>query len=394
MLRRQRDTAMAVQALREARSLLAERARRIEATAPSLAPKRANSEKPAPAPQRPQRTVAAPPSPTQALADFADALRDSGLLLKGGPVMDGRWHRVPTVDDKAGRRSGSYRGFLDGWPSGSIRNHRSGVTVPWRAGADERAVADPAAVEAARRQVKEAAAVRAAARAVREEQVARRAAALWAGYPEATADHAYLQRKGVGAHGLKLDRRGNALVPMRDADGKLWSLQRIKPQRGSYGADKPYLKGGRVSGMFAMLGDPASPGPIFIAEGYATAATVHEATGRPVAVAFTSNNLLAVAQALRAREPGRALIVAADNDHHLPRRPVPLANVGLEKGAAAAEAVGGLSVAPIFEDGNPGTDWNDFAKGRDAAAVRDAIRRGLVQARQAATKDRDEGQGR
>lgn len=65
------------------------------------------------------------------------------------------------------------------------------------------------------------------------------------------------------------------------------------------GTDKLFLKGGRKSGLWHWCGDPAGASVLLIAEGYATAASLHQATGRPVAVAFDAGNLAHVAKALR-----------------------------------------------------------------------------------------------
>jgi phage/plasmid primase-like uncharacterized protein len=96
-----------------------------------------------------------------------------------------------------------------------------------------------------------------------------------------------------------------------------------------------------------------------------------------VAVAFNAGNLLAVAKAYRAADPSRSIVIAGDNDHHLPRRAVPLPNVGKEKAEAAAAAVCGVAALPTFAPGDRGSDWNDLARrqGQEpvAAAVRGAL---------------------
>ena len=64
---------------------------------------------------------------------FTHACRDNGLVLDGPALMDGKWHRVRVADDRAGEKSGSYRGFLDGVPAGAIMNYRLGsITTGWR----------------------------------------------------------------------------------------------------------------------------------------------------------------------------------------------------------------------------------------------------------------------
>jgi phage/plasmid primase-like uncharacterized protein len=131
------------------------------------------------------------------------------------------------------------------------------------------------------------------------------------------------------------------------------------------------MGGGRKHGLSAALGATGPDEPVVIAEGYATAAALREATGLATIVAFDSGNLLDVARAVREREPARHVVIAADNDHHLPRRAIQLPNVGLEKATAAGEAVGGVVLSPAFASGDKGTDWNDYAvqHGREALRV-------------------------
>ncbi|MBE0588925.1 MAG: PriCT-2 domain-containing protein, partial [Hydrogenophaga sp.] len=141
----------------------------------------------------------------------------------------------------------------------------------------------------------------------RHAKAAEHAAAQWQEASESGASP-YLVRKGVQAHGVRFAAGGWLLVPLRDGAGELWNLQRIAPTTPASGSDKLFLKGGRKSGLWHLVGDLASgdstadatgPAVLLIAEGYATAATLHEATGYPVAVAFDAGNLQHVARALR-----------------------------------------------------------------------------------------------
>jgi phage/plasmid primase-like uncharacterized protein len=315
----------------------------------------------------------APPrfSEADAAADFAMALHRAGLRVSGPVEMDGTLRRVAVEGDRKGQKSGSYVGHLDGWPAGYIRNHKTGTEIRWKADRpvmpmtpDERAAF---AAEAAARSAE-----RARQRHETQERAARMAHRLWAASAPTTA-HPYLAAKGVQSHGLRQDQRGRLLVPVQGVDGRLWGVQRI-------GVDgtKLFLKGARTEGGHALIAGRLKPGaPLLVAEGYATGATLHEATGLPVAVAFNAGNLMAVAKAYRAADPARPIVIAGDNDHHLPRRAVPLPNVGKEKAEAAAAAVGGVAALPTFPPGDRGSDWNDLARrqGQElvAAAVQSAL---------------------
>ena len=173
----------------------------------------------------------------------------------------------------------------------------------------------------------------------------------------------YLVRKGVKAHGVRFAPGGWLLVPLRDATGKLWNLQRIAPEKPASGSDKLFLKGGRKSGLWHLIGDPpaadnTAPAVLLIAEGYATAATLHEATGHTAAVAFDAGNLQHVARALRQQYPAALLVVCGDDDRDTERSSGN--NPGRIKATAAAKAVRGLAV---FPDGLAagGSDFNDQA---------------------------------
>lgn len=199
-------------------------------------------------------------------------------------------------------------------------------------------------------------------------KAAEHAAAQWQEASESGASP-YLVRKGVQAHGVRFAAGGWLLVPLRDAAGRLWNLQRIAPTKPASGSDKLFLKGGRKSGLWHLVGElPAAdnPGPavLLIAEGYATAATLHEATGHPVAVAFDAGNLQHVARALRQQHPAALLVVCGDDDQATEAKDG--TNPGRTKATAAAKAVRGLAV---FPEGLPpgGSDFNDLAAHVNAA---------------------------
>ncbi|MHB0729292.1 AAA family ATPase, partial [Roseomonas mucosa] len=336
---------------------------------------------PAPSPVIPPSSPRAAAAPGQraaprfteadAAADFAVALHRAGLRVAGPVEMDGKMHRVPVEGDRKGQKSGTYVGHLDGWPAGYIRNHKTGTEIRWKA---ERPVVQMTLAERA------ASAAEAVARSVErarerhdtQERAARMAHRLWAAAAPAK-NHPYLAAKGVKAHGLRQDRRGRLLVPVQGVDGRLWGVQRVNVD-----GSKLFLKGARTEGGHALIGGQPGPGmPLLVAEGYATGATLHEATGLPVAVAFNAGNLVAVAKAYRVADPTRPIIIAGDNDHHLPRRAVPLPNVGKEKAEAAAAAVGGIAAVPSFPAGDRGSDWNDSMRRNGPEHVSHAMQAAL-----------------
>ncbi|TXH33862.1 MAG: DUF927 domain-containing protein, partial [Burkholderiaceae bacterium] len=192
----------------------------------------------------------------------------------------------------------------------------------------------------------------------------------------------YLARKGVQAHGVRFAPDGCALVPLRDAAGALWNLQRIVPERRADGPEKLFLTGGRKSGLWHWCGDPTGASVLLLAEGYATAASLYQATGRPVAVAFDAGNLAHVAKALRQQYRSALIVLCGDDDRATEARTG--TNTGRVKAEAAARAVRGLAV---FPEGLPegGSDFNDMHEAQGLQAVGACVEAAIAahQARQA-----------
>lgn len=238
----------------------------------------------------------------------------------------------------------------------------------------DRAILAPSAAQLARQAQERDQRIR--ADRLRQQQdhdtAAEQALDLWEAANEAdAAGHGYIKRKGVGAHGVRVGADGWLLIPLRNADGELRNVQRVAPARPADGGpDKLFLKGGQVSGLWHMLGSVGGADVVLICEGYATAASVHEATGRPVAVAFTANNLKAVAKALRKAMPVASLVVAGDDDRATALRS------GKNPGAAAATAAATLvHGVPVLPKGLPSgkSDFNDLHATKGADVVRAQI---------------------
>ena len=204
-----------------------------------------------------------------------------------------------------------------------------------------------------------------------QREAAAEAARLWHGASE-SGTAPYLQRKGVKAHGLRFLNDGSCLVPMRDAAGELWNVQTIRPAKPADGApEKLFLKGGRKSGLCHLVGNPEGADWLLIAEGYATAASCHEATGRPVAVAFDCGNLAPVVRSLRGRWPDARVLVCGDDDAGTAERTG--RNPGRDKATEAAKLGRGVAVFPELAEGVAGSDFNDAHASAGLAAVRDTI---------------------
>ena len=183
--------------------------------------------------------------------------------------------------------------------------------------------------------------------------------------------NAYLTRKGFPGHecvmltsthktGGVTYRAGDVVVPLHDETGALVNLQLINSD-----GLKRTLKGGQVKGTCHTIEGQKQAGKRqWIAEGYATALTVHHLTGETVMVALSSVNLLSLASLVRQKHPACQIVLAADRD---------LNGDGQTRAAAAAQACEGtVALPPVFGD------WNDafMQNGEEATrkAIYDAIR--------------------
>ena len=276
---------------------------------------------------------------------FRLAIAAAGLEAPDSINADGAIHRFST-NGKRGDDSGWYMLHLDGTAAGAFGCWRTGLQSTWCAKSDH-AMTD-AEREAHQHRTKAMKAQREAELQATQQQASQTAAALWREAAPAPAAHEYLTRKRIKPHGAKFDGH-RLMIPMRDTAGKLHSLQTIAPD-----GEKRFMPGGRVKGCYHSIGKPG--GVLIVCEGYATGASIHEATGNAVAVSFNAGNLEAVALALRAKYAGLKIIVAADDDHQTDGNP------GKAKATAAAQAVGGLVAVPSFPADRPNkaTDFNDL----------------------------------
>lgn len=183
-----------------------------------------------------------------------------------------------------------------------------------------------------------------------QKKAATKALQHWQSLPE-TGESLYLSRKQVQLYGLRFD--GDQLViPLRDTIGKLWSLQKIQPD-----GQKRFFPSGRIAGCFHLIGELSGASSAYVVEGYSTGATVHQATGKPVIVAFNAGNLSPVIAPIRQAYPDLALTIAADDDcwgEH---------NTGRTKAQEAAAKYDCNVIYPQFDEGHAAskpTDWNDL----------------------------------
>jgi phage/plasmid primase-like uncharacterized protein len=243
------------------------------------------------------------PDDRPAEQQLIDAIAYEGLTPPATVQLDGRLHRFksgPGAD-----KTGWYVAFADARPAGVFGCWRTGVEQSWRAETGHQMT--PAEEVAHAKRLAEMRAERDAEQARLYEVTAKLCADIWSDLAEAPADHPYLARKGIVPHGARVTGDGRLVVPLYGADGTLSSLQYVTGD-----GVKRYQYGGATGGKFWILG-PVTDGVMYLAEGFATAATIHEVTGRPCAVAYSASNLVPVAGTLLEMF-GPDLCIVADND--------------------------------------------------------------------------------
>ncbi|WP_241623186.1 primase-helicase zinc-binding domain-containing protein [Rosenbergiella australiborealis] len=189
-----------------------------------------------------------------------------------------------------------------------------------------------------------------------------------------TENNAYLTRKGwqsvvsltlSKAQKIALThyRRGDLIIPLHNMNGELVNVQLINAE-----GEKRTLKGGQVKAASHILGADKPAKRIWLAEGYATALTVHKLTGEQVWIAFSSANFLSLASCIKEKHPTLPLIIAADRD---------LNEVGQQKAQKVADEFNAiLALPPLFGD------WNDAYIESSAEKTKQALRQAILTQKQ------------
>jgi len=285
-----------------------------------------------------------------------DALREAKLapLDPSRIRTDGVLSRFDAEGDKAGKRNAWCVVFPGDRPVAVFGHWSKGLR-------ETRVLGSSGPMSAAEREqqrnaMAQAQAARDSALRHEREKARRVAQAHWSESTPAPPLHPYLIRKGITWMGAR-ERGGFLLIPMRDQAGALWNVQSIRAD-----GQKRFLRGGRVMGCYCPVGGPVE-GHVIVCEGWATGKSLHEATGVPVAVAFSAGNLDPVARIMREKYPAARITIAADNDVKPDG-----SNPGVSAATLAAQAVDGyLAIPPV-----PG-DFNDYAVQHGTAAFPEVI---------------------
>lgn len=323
------------------------------------------------------------------IAFFVEKMREAGFVINKYPEINGRSTRVAVQGDKAGQTSGWYKIHTDGVPVCLFQNWRTGDGV-------QKLVAPSTKIDMSidLEKVKVNTEAMAAKLSSQEEatkqlhaEVAKNVQERLAVYKESESTE-YIQRKNIPVYkGIYATNRGATVVPLSDIEGNVKTMQTILPT-----GTKMFEKGGELkSSMHVINADnlAEAKGGIVICEGYATGATIREATNGyfGVVCAMTSHNLLDVAKAVSEKYPDKPLIIAGDNDRFNVN-----GNVGRLTAEAVAKELGAKVVIPEFQE-NDGSDFNDLKKSEGLDKVKEVFRQ-VLQKKQEAKQEKKKLRGR
>jgi hypothetical protein len=155
----------------------------------------------------------------------------------------------------------------------------------------------------------------------------------------AASSHPYLDKKQVVPHNAKIASDGRLMVPVYNIKGLIQSIQYIDDN-----GNKRFYPGGKIAGNFAVVGKASDI--VYIAEGFATAATVNQVTSKCCIAALSAGNLVAVAKNIKELFPDSTIVVVGDND---------VSGVGQKAAQDAANSIGCEFIIPPEEG-----DANDY----------------------------------
>lgn len=320
---------------------------------------------------------------TNNIDSFISAIQDTGIKAPETVVADGQFHRFSS-NGKPNDKAGYYILFSN--PNGLM----AGIFGCWRLQEEHRwsskskstlSLEDKLTIQ----QLQEKAKARLQEKAKLRSDYA---ASIIKSAEPAKPDHAYAKRKNsIPTYGALWKNdilcseffdspestgklKDVLIIPLYDKEGSVISVQAITGD-----GSKFFMSGGLTKGgMFTFKGETDN---VYIVEGYATAATVFDATGKTVVCAFNANNLLVVAPIVKELFPDSKIIVAADNDAIKES-----AGKG-NKGKAVAEKLFESEALPYsmptFDSIADGTDWNDYACIHGNESVTKALSDNLVE---------------
>jgi len=273
------------------------------------------------------------------MKEFIETIRAAGLIppetIPAGRIIAFAGHGKPKTNKAA--RCLLFPDRRGGW----FMDFSTGLFEVWQA--ERERTYTEAERTAFREQCERDRLAREQATAHGHQQTALKARKIWKRAIFADDGNGYLHRKQVQSHGTKTgdsgSLRGVLIVPIYDENIKLVNLQFIQTD-----STKRFLTGGQKHSCFWWIGKKTAT--VLIAEGFTTAASLHQYTSNQVFIAFGASNLVNVAKTVRAKNTDAEIIICGDNDKN---------GVGQQAARAAALAVAGKYLIPS----TVGQDWND-----------------------------------
>ncbi|QGP53365.1 DNA primase TraC [Piscirickettsia salmonis] len=195
-------------------------------------------------------------------------------------------------------------------------------------------------------------------------------------------NHPYLMKKEIVAD-LKVMKVGawpyynqgetTLLIGLYDLyyglEGTLHNIQGIFAKNLNDGSNKRFLPGGGVKGLCCPIGFDGwdNAGELYIAEGVATAMSIHILTGCPALASMSLNNIEPIILLAKKKFPYAHIVIAADDDRKSLDIPYEK-NTTLKKVIALANKHQCGWNIPTFTQqqkealGKGATDWNDWAR--------------------------------
>lgn len=308
------------------------------------------------------------------MQQITENMASNGVYLNDIPNLDGKIHRFKVTPEDKGV-AGWYVGFAsfltktgEQYFNVVYGNFKTGETYHYKS--DTKNVSKEE-LKKAQQQFEKAKMIRELEIEKDQKDAATRATAAWSGIQPTNKVSDYLGRKKIDdLYGAKFTDSGQLMIPIRDVNGNLTSLQSINDSTG----EKKFYTGGKIKGCFHTIGDIENSDYIIICEGFATGCSIHMATGKPVIVAFQSTNLenVAVEIANKYRGLDKKIIIAGDDDVYTTKPPSnePY-NAGRIFADKAAEKIQATAVYPKFGDwAQKGlTDFNDLHQVADLQHV-------------------------
>lgn len=319
----------------------------------------------------------------EALRQFSEKLRECGLLLESLPIMDGKIHRCKVESDRGREASGAYQGYLDGYPNGWIHNFKTDERVKFKYAMSASYNTSTTTYNRDKVMEQRKANAQAKERHQRElqEKTTKRLKIEFANALPARDSHPYLESKNISIQNIniKVDTFNNLLIPLRDVNGKMQSLQRIMPNGSKiYGVIKTAQERqnneeflARKNGLFFTQRPLEEHSEFFVCEGFASAMSMSEILGKPSIAAMDCGNLLNVCDELVSKYPHKRITICADND--MKKEVQGKRNAGMEAARACQEKYPQIRI--IYPQIQPSeiekvSDFNDLVNLRGIEAVR------------------------